>query len=35
MGLGVTTGTAPAIALYDRLGFTDNGERHRSATTRT
>ncbi len=28
LGLGVTTSNAPAIALYERLGFVDSGERH-------
>lgn len=28
LGLGVTTTNAPAIALYERLGFADNGDRY-------
>lgn len=28
LGLGVTTTNEPAIALYERLGFVDNGDRY-------
>lgn len=28
LGLGVTTTNAPGIALYERMGFTDSGDRH-------